>query len=138
MIDAKKTLELMVKAEWTAPLFKESINSAIHMENSLRPKNAHALLTSEQADDFFKTGRLDGDFADWFEKWAGRRQGGNGVSTTTFPKPEPMTKLNMVSAPLLLPAETELAQDGPEIRLNDITNQKARAKMLADARDTVR
>lgn len=116
-MNVKQTIELMTKAGWTG----EALALSLGIETKL-------------ATEFLATGRgFDNEMADKFEAWALRRQGTNGVGTPTFQKPTERLILNTAAVPpIILPADVEVSQDGPDMAFSDITNERARKKMLAD------
>jgi hypothetical protein len=135
MINTKELSSLMRTAGWTAAAFAESLNSSIRMElgRKVPSLGAPEPITIEQAETFLAKGEgIYGDTADTLERWADRRLGSNGVSTKYFAPPQPSQTLSMVIPPVIVADDVELSSEGSDIKFKDITNQKARKRMLAE------
>ena len=128
-MNTKQVIELMKGAGWTANDFLLSLNSKIAIERSFKRTEAE-LITAENAKAFMTNGNgIDNAQYDVLEKWVEARMGQDGVSSATFPKPQPVLTLNVNQPPVIVADESDIIESGFE-PLTDITNHRARKKFL--------
>ncbi|MDQ6433760.1 hypothetical protein RB623_06805 [Mesorhizobium sp. LHD-90] len=139
----KDTIQLMKSVGWTPQLFAESFNSMARLEAHaayLRTKQRASAIPQVDlatAERFLANGTRFGGVAedDLLDRWIARRSGQGhvarpmgGTTVTFFDPPMEKQTLSNVSPPLLLPLEVEESQD--VITLQNVTNERARAKAL--------